>query len=50
MAFGKFGKLDLDVYKKQLGYQNDISFYHPNEIFACETTNMISRFKIKKAI
>ena len=41
MAFGKFGKLDLDVYKKQLGYQNDISFYHPNEIFACETTNMI---------
>lgn len=37
--------IDLDYIKKQLGYDDDISFYHPNEIFACEVAKKIENRK-----
>jgi hypothetical protein len=33
--------IDLNYMRNQLGYGNDISFYHPNEIFACDVTHHI---------
>ena len=33
--------IDLDRYKYDLGYKYDISFYHPNEVFACEMSGYI---------
>jgi len=33
--------IDLNYMRKQLGYGSDISFYHPNEIFACDVAHHI---------
>lgn len=33
--------IDLDIYKYDLGYKYNISFYHPNEVFACEMSDYI---------
>ena len=48
IAFNKSGNIDLDKFKQKLGYSRHISFYHPNEIFACEDTDMIIEKNIKK--
>jgi hypothetical protein len=33
--------VNLDKYKYDLGYKYDVSFYHPNEVFACEMSGYI---------
>ena len=40
-------ELDLDKIKLNLGYSNSISFYHPNEIFACHLTEQILHNNVK---
>tara|TARA_B110000208_G_C11797442_1_gene440298 strand:+ start:2711 stop:3547 length:837 start_codon:yes stop_codon:yes gene_type:complete len=34
-------KLNLNEFKNRLNYNNHISFYHPNEIFACDASHQI---------
>jgi hypothetical protein len=41
IAVTKNRKIDLDYFKRKLNYNNHVSFYHPNEIFACTVTDMI---------
>lgn len=38
--------IDLDEVKIKLGYSNSISFYHPNEIFACHFTEQLLDGKV----
>ena len=48
IGINRQGRVDLAFFKKKLGYKSHISFYHPNEIFACEVTDMILDYNIKK--
>ena len=34
-------KIDLTILQSRLGYSSSISFYHPNEIFACDVTEQL---------
>ena len=34
-------KIDLTILKSRLGYSSRISFYHPNEVFACDVTEQL---------
>tara|TARA_B100000575_G_C23142084_1_gene664969 strand:+ start:2997 stop:3908 length:912 start_codon:yes stop_codon:yes gene_type:complete len=34
-------KIDLRILQSRLGYSSSISFYHPNEIFACDVTEQL---------
>ena len=40
--------IDLNYVKKELGYGEDISFYHPNEIFACDLAHQIMDESVSK--
>lgn len=46
IAINSTHSLDLSKFKSKLGYKSHISFYHPNEIFACQVADMILEMKI----
>ena len=48
--FFKSKKLkNINYLRKKLGYKKDVSFYHPNEIFACELSRQLIENKISKS-
>lgn len=48
--FFKSKKLkNINYHRKKLGYKSDVSFYHPNEIFACELSRQLLEKKVSKS-
>lgn len=48
--FFKSKKLkNINYHRKKLGFKKDVSFYHPNEILACELSRQLIENKVSKS-